>query len=221
MVRLLSVREPTGPDRSLSGGREMSEYRHDRMEERVRRRYFNGVKTAVLFGLLWAVMLGLGSFVGGGRFIWLFVALGVLGTAYGYWNSASIAIRAMRARPVSEVEQPALYRIVRELSTAARQPMPRLYVSPTVAPNAFATGRNPRERRGLLHRGHPADPRRARAARRARPRAVARLQPRHPDLVGRGALARRRDHVRRAACLADPDRRRPTTTTAATRSACC
>lgn len=108
------------------------------------RRYLNGVKTVALFALLWAVMLLLGTFVGGGRYIWLFAGLGLVGTAYGYWNSASIAIRAMHARPVSEIEQPVMYRIVRELSTAARQPMPRLYVSPTQAPNAFATGRNPK-----------------------------------------------------------------------------
>ena len=108
------------------------------------RRHHNGLKTAGLFGVLWAVLLGLGSVVSGGRYIWLFAGLGLLGTAYSWWSSATIALRAMSAVPVSEIEQPAMYRIVRELSTAARQPMPRLYVSPTVAPNAFATGRNPR-----------------------------------------------------------------------------
>jgi heat shock protein HtpX len=107
-------------------------------------RHFNGLKTAALFGVIWALLLGLGSLIGGGRFIWLFALIGLGTTAYGYWNSDKLAIRAMRARPVSEAEQPGMYRIVRELSTAARQPMPRLYVSPTAAPNAFATGRNPR-----------------------------------------------------------------------------
>jgi heat shock protein HtpX len=110
----------------------------------VRRRYFNGLKTAALFGVLWAIVLGMGAVIGNGQYIWVFAALGLVGTAYGYWNSASIAIRAMRAYPVSELEAPEMYRIVRELSTAARQPMPALYISPTAAPNAFATGRNPR-----------------------------------------------------------------------------
>lgn len=107
-------------------------------------RHFNGLKTAALFGVIWALLLAMGGLIGGGRFIWLFALFGLATTAYSYWNSDKLAIRAMRARPVSEAEQPGMYRIVRELSTAARQPMPRLYVSPTQAPNAFATGRNPR-----------------------------------------------------------------------------
>ncbi|MGN8247260.1 zinc metalloprotease HtpX [Cellulomonas soli] len=110
------------------------------------RQHFNGVKTAALFGAMWAVLLGIGWVLGRGRptYLLLFAGIGLLTTAYSYWNSDKIAIRAMRARPVSEIEQPTMYRIVRELSTAARQPMPRLYVSPTAAPNAFATGRNPK-----------------------------------------------------------------------------
>jgi heat shock protein HtpX len=105
--------------------------------------HFNGVKTAMLFGGIIGLLLMVGAVLGGGKYLWAFALLGLATTAYGYWNSDKIAIRAMRARPVSEAEQPAMYRIVRELSTKAHQPMPRLYVSPTDAPNAFATGRNP------------------------------------------------------------------------------
>jgi heat shock protein HtpX len=105
--------------------------------------HFNGLKTAALFGTIWALLLGIGSVIGGGRYIWLFALIGIATTFYGYWNSDKLAIRAMHAYPVSEAQAPGMYRVVRELSTAAGKPMPRLYVSPTQAPNAFATGRNP------------------------------------------------------------------------------
>ncbi|MEP6629352.1 MAG: M48 family metalloprotease, partial [Lapillicoccus sp.] len=106
-------------------------------------RHYNGLKTAALFGAIWALLLAIGALVAGGRFIWLFALIGVATTFYGYWNSDKLAIRAMHAYPVSEAQAPGMYRIVRELSTKAGKPMPRLYISPTEAPNAFATGRNP------------------------------------------------------------------------------
>src|SRR5450756_2333278 len=105
--------------------------------------HYNGLKTTLLLSGIFGLLLALGSLVSRGRYIWVFALFGVAMTAYGYWNSDKIAIKAMRAHPVSEAQAPAMYRIVRELSTAAGKSMPRLYISPTEAPNAFATGRDP------------------------------------------------------------------------------
>lgn len=107
----------------------------------------NGLKTALLLGGMFALLLAIGSLLSAGTgrsmFIWVFALIGLGTTAYGYWNSDKLALRSMHAYPVSEAENPMMYRIVRELSMNAQQPMPRLYISPTSSPNAFATGRNP------------------------------------------------------------------------------
>ncbi|ETK34282.1 zinc metalloprotease HtpX [Microbispora corallina] len=107
--------------------------------------HHNSLRTAVLLGALSALILLAGAWLGGGAGVRLAFLVALAANGVAYFFSDTIALSAMRARPVSEVEQPVLYRIVRELSYDARQPMPRLYVSPTMQPNAFATGRNPRK----------------------------------------------------------------------------
>ncbi len=104
----------------------------------------NGLRTAALLGLLSAVLVVGGGALFGTKGLAIGLIIAVAFNGGSYFFSDRIALRSMRARPVSEAEQPVMYAIVRELATTARQPMPRLYVSPTNAPNAFATGRSPR-----------------------------------------------------------------------------
>jgi len=106
--------------------------------------HHNGLKTAALLGLLTAMILAVGYWIGGSGGLVFAVVISLALNAGSYFFSDKLALRSMRAREVSEAEFPALYQIVRELATEAGQPMPRLYVSPAMQPNAFATGRNPR-----------------------------------------------------------------------------
>lgn len=102
----------------------------------------NTVKTAALLAGLGGLMVLIGSFFGrGGAVIGLVLGLVIVGASY--WKSDALAIRAARAVPADERQMPEYFAVVRDLSQRAGIPMPRLYVSPELQPNAFATGRNP------------------------------------------------------------------------------
>ena len=103
-------------------------------------KFYNNFKTALLLGLLTALILWIGSFWGRQGLI-LALGFAAITNFIGYFFSDKIALLAMHASEVGPDHQ--LYRIVEQLAGRANLPMPRVYLSPTNAPNAFATGRNP------------------------------------------------------------------------------
>jgi heat shock protein HtpX len=101
-----------------------------------------GLAVAVI--VLGAGCAGIGAAAAGavGAVVGLLVAVALAAAACAYCDR--MALSAAAARPVSEVEHPGLYRLVRELSKDARLPVPRLYLSPAGQPNSFVVGRGPR-----------------------------------------------------------------------------
>ena len=101
----------------------------------------NGIKTALLLGLLSAVLLAIGEYFGGANGLVIAFMFAVVMNFVSYWFSDKIVLRMYRAQPVGP-EHP-LYRIVERLTARASLPMPKVYIIPEASPNAFATGRNP------------------------------------------------------------------------------
>jgi heat shock protein HtpX len=105
-------------------------------------KFYNNVKTALLLGSMTGLILVIGHLLGGRSGVVLALIFAAVMNFVGYFFSDKIALMTMRAQEVGPDNE--LYQIVDQLVQRANMPMPRVYISPQAAPNAFATGRNPR-----------------------------------------------------------------------------
>jgi heat shock protein HtpX len=103
-----------------------------------------GLRTTILMAALGGLLVLIGAAIGGLKGASAFLVIALLMNFVAYWFSDKIALASAGAKPISEQEAPQLYQMVRELTTRADLPMPRLYLIPSDQPNAFATGRNPK-----------------------------------------------------------------------------
>ena len=148
----------------------------------------NMMKTTLFLALLTGLFVAVGGLLGGQNGMVMAFGLALVMNFVSYWFSDKIVLKMYGAKPLAEGEAPAVHRIVRNLATKAGIPMPKLYLLPSAAPNAFATGPKPAARRGRGDGRHHADHGREGAGGGPGPRALARAQPGRPDLDGR------RDH---------------------------
>ena len=103
----------------------------------------NYLKTIILLTSLTLLLIWVGGVIGGregAMFAFIFSLVMNLGA---YWFSDKLVLVMYRAKPATESEAPQLYRIVKEITQTAKLPMPKIYIIPQAAANAFATGRNP------------------------------------------------------------------------------
>jgi heat shock protein HtpX len=107
-------------------------------------RLANDLKTTLLMGSLMGLCLAIGYLIGGPNLMVYAFLFGGLMNVIVFFFSDKIALATMHAQEIGPEDDPALWGIVEELSQRAGLPMPRVYISPAAAPNAFATGRGPR-----------------------------------------------------------------------------
>jgi heat shock protein HtpX len=111
------------------------------------------LRTTILLASLSGLLVVIGALIGGPSTAALFLGFALLLNLGSYFFSDKLALGMSRAKPIEESENPRLYQIVRELTTRAGLPMPRLYMIPQDQPNAFATGRNPKHSAVAVTRG--------------------------------------------------------------------
>ncbi len=111
------------------------------------------LRTTILLASLSGLLVVIGALIGGPSMAALFLGFALLINLGSYFFSDKMALKMSGAKPISESEAPKLYQIVRELTTRADLPMPRLYMIPQDQPNAFATGRNPKHSAVAVTRG--------------------------------------------------------------------
>ena len=111
------------------------------------------LRTTILLASLTGLLVVIGALIGGPQMALVFLGIGLVLNLGAYWFSDRLALAMSRAKPIEESEAPRLYQIVRELTTRADLPMPRLYMIPQDQPNAFATGRSPKHAAVAVTRG--------------------------------------------------------------------
>ncbi len=104
----------------------------------------NYVKTTLLLALLTALLVVAGGALGGRGGAMIAFVFAIIMNFGAYWFSDKVVLKMYRARQVTEAQAPELYNVVRQLANKAGLPMPKVYIIPTSNPNAFATGRNPK-----------------------------------------------------------------------------
>lgn len=104
----------------------------------------NQIKTLLLMSGLTILVVLIGRSLGGQSGMMIALILALVMNGGSYWFSDKIALSMSKAQPLSKQGNIEIYTMVERLASNAKIPMPKLYITPSAQPNAFATGRNPK-----------------------------------------------------------------------------